>query len=148
MRMARSTVAGTDELPPLKFAAAEQSVQFLPTNKLDHRSSSLTQAHVNGRRHRMEMHMKHIMKFASAIGLAATLMSGTARVAIAQVDDPPGSVFQDRGLRESEGLPALPGPRAAARRAYAYGSYGLYNNYVPERSPAIHYRTIHHSRSK
>jgi hypothetical protein len=92
--------------------------------------------------------MKHITKFAFAIGLATTLISGTAGIAIAQVDDPPGSVFQDRGLRESEGLPALPGPRAAARRAYAYGAYGLYNSYVPQRPPAIHHRTIHHSRSK
>jgi hypothetical protein len=47
MELAWSTVAETDGLPPLKFAATEQSVQFLPTNKLDHPSPVLSFSQCN-----------------------------------------------------------------------------------------------------
>jgi hypothetical protein len=45
--------------------------------------------------------MNHAARYLLAIGLAATLISGTAGMATAQ----PGAAFQDQGILDSEGIP-------------------------------------------
>jgi hypothetical protein len=50
--------------------------------------------------------MNHVARYLSAIGLAATLISGAAGMAIAQ----PGAAFQDQGILDSEGIPPLGEP--------------------------------------
>src|SRR5258708_770900 len=58
----------------------------------------------------------------------AALMTGTG-MAVAQVaDDPPGSQFQDQGIREENGIPPLGEEYRAPR--------GAYGTYAPRRTYA------------
>ena len=93
---------------------------------------------------------------ASVLG---ALLAGSG-IAVAQmVDDPPGSIFQTQGIRESEGLRAVPSPyvraareaqfraaRAAAfarqARAYAY----VLAPAVPHHRAVSHHRVVRHRR--
>jgi hypothetical protein len=85
---------------------------------------------------------------ASVLG---ALLAGSG-IAVAQmVDDPPGSLFQTQGIRESEGLRRVPSPyaRAAqeaqfrAARAAAFARQAQAYAYVP--APAVpHHRVPHH----
>jgi hypothetical protein len=60
------------------------------------------------------------------------------------VDDPPGSVFQDQGIREEQGYPPLGEPLWRGPRIYvspagraAYGS-------IPETVPMRHHKVVRH----
>src|SRR5205807_1933755 len=112
--------------------------------QMDHECSRLwrTQSRAPKSGKRMEMHMKHVTKLACAIGLAAIVITGMAGMAAARGDDPPGSAFEDRSLRASEGLNPLGRPHFGRshrgwRRAYAF---------PPQRAWAHHHRIVHHSR--
>ena len=63
--------------------------------------------------------------------LLVGLLSGTGLTAAQVVDDPPGSVFQDQGIREEQGYPPLGEPLWRVPRIYvspagraAYGTTG------------------------
>jgi hypothetical protein len=87
---------------------------------------------------------------ASVLG---ALLAGSG-IAVAQiVDDPPGSVFQTQGIRESEGLRAVPSPyvRAAqaaqfrAARAAALARQARAYAYIPV--PAVpHHKVVRRHR--
>ena len=66
----------------------------------------------------------------------AALLTGTG-MAAAQVDDPPGSQFQDRGMRDDSGLSPFD-YRAPRAGAYAY---------PPGRNNHVTVQGRHHTRS-
>ena len=74
----------------------------------------------------------------STVLIASTLValaSGTGLAAAQVVDNPPGSAFQDQGIREDNGLPRFGENNGAA----AYGSYG----YAQRRTVANgHHRAV------
>jgi hypothetical protein len=75
----------------------------------------------------------------------AALMAGTG-IAAAQVDDPPGSSFQDRGIREDLGRTATPSvwSRTAGRaRAEARARAQVYG-YIPAPAAPRHRVVQHH----
>jgi len=67
-------------------------------------------------------------------------------IALAQmVDDPPGSIFQTQGIRESEGLRAVPSPYIRAARAAEPARQARAYAYIPV--PAVpHHKVVRHHR--
>ena len=85
--------------------------------------------------------MKSRLLIASVLG---ALLAGSG-IAVAQiVDDPPGSVFQTQGIRESEGVRPVPSPYVRAARAAAAARQARAYAYVP--ASAVRHRKIvrHH----
>ena len=83
----------------------------------------------------------------------AALLNGSGIAAAKIADDPPGSVFQTQGIRESEGLRAVPSPyvRAAqaaqfrAARAAALARQARAYAYIPV--PAVpHHKVVRRHR--
>ena len=99
-----------------------------------------------------EKNMRSKLLIASIFG---ALLAGSG-IAVAQiVDDPPGSVFQTQGIRESEGLRAVPSPyvRAAqeaefrAARAAAFARQPQAQAYAYMPAPAVpHHKVVRHHR--
>jgi hypothetical protein len=72
------------------------------------------------------------------------LLSGTGSAVAQVVDDPPGSLFQDQGIREEQGYPPLGEPTWRVPRIYvspagraAYGS-------IPEPVTVRHHKVVRH----
>jgi hypothetical protein len=86
----------------------------------------------------METHMKNVTKFAYAIGLVATLLLGSAGMTLAQ----PGSGFENRGERESEGLRPTRDPLLAREKA-ARAHHSTHH-----RAPVHHRKTTPDSSSR
>ena len=67
------------------------------------------------------------------------LPAGTGLTAAQAADDPPGSAFQDQGIRDSDGesdwVRREPSRAQAARSYAAYPTSRVYN-YWPDRAPA------------
>ena len=84
----------------------------------------------------------HKLLVASVLG---ALLAGSG-IAVAQmVDDPPGSIFQTQGNRESEGLRAVPSPYIRAARAAEAARQARAYAYIPV--PAVpHHKVVRHHR--
>ena len=73
---------------------------------------------------RLNENLRSKLLFASAF---AALIGGTGAASAQGFDNPPGSQWQNKGIREDNGLPPL---RSEVPSANAYGAYGAYGYYT------------------
>jgi len=85
---------------------------------------------------------------ASALLVASALaafLAGTGLAAAQVADDPPGSAFQDQGIREADGYSVFEGVRQAPRAATIHNASRPYA-FAPGRVAVRHHQTgRHHS---
>jgi hypothetical protein len=80
--------------------------------------------------------------FLVASALAAFL-AGSGLAAAQVADDPPGSAFQDQGIREADGYSPFDGMRQVLSGTAVHNAFGPYA-YAPGRATVRHHKTARH----